>query len=349
MFLELSCSCSASELRPHSQVPVDMFGVRAYPFLRLALAVRVGYWLSVFRFAAGVRHVAVDGLLREPGARGQTVAPCEHGRDGRLPLSGRRKGSSYLTSMNKSHAVKPKGSTDCNRKNANRAQRDPPSHFKDRHTVSFFIPTMASMEPQIHRRNKHNTHTRTTHTHKTQNACKMCDRGSERIGSYLGLNRSRTTPNGNLRSCKEKHQFKFFTSLIFRYASPRTCPFWPFARRLRPSHPLRPARLGAFRAFRAVRTFRACRAVRARAVRALRAFVFFCSFASFAPFASFALSSLRAFRVLRPFRVFVLVARFAGVFVFGAEPRCRCGRRTQGAGRRALGVGRRAQGVGRRA
>jgi hypothetical protein len=77
MFLELSCSCSASELRPHSQVPVDMFGVRAYPFLRLALAVRVGYWLSVFRFAAGVRHVAVDGLLREPGARGQTVAPCE--------------------------------------------------------------------------------------------------------------------------------------------------------------------------------------------------------------------------------------------------------------------------------
>ena len=61
--------------------------------------------------------------------------------------------------MNKSHAVKPKGPTDCNRKNANRAHRDPRFHFKDRHTVSFFISTMASMEPQFHRRNKLNTHT----------------------------------------------------------------------------------------------------------------------------------------------------------------------------------------------
>ena len=60
-----------------------------------------------------------------------------------------------------------KGPTDCYRKNANRARRDPRFHFKDRHTVSFLIPTMASMEPQIHRRNKHNTHTRTTHTHTT--------------------------------------------------------------------------------------------------------------------------------------------------------------------------------------
>ena len=59
--------------------------------------------------------------------------------------------------MNKSHAVKPKGPNDCNRKNANRAQRDPRLHFKDRHTVSFSVPTMASMEPQIHKRNKHNT------------------------------------------------------------------------------------------------------------------------------------------------------------------------------------------------
>ena len=52
-----------------------------------------------------------------------------------------------------------KGPTDCYRKNANRAHRDPRFHFKDRHTVSFFISTMASMEPQFHRRNKLNTHT----------------------------------------------------------------------------------------------------------------------------------------------------------------------------------------------
>ena len=59
------------------------------------------------------------------------------------------------------------GPTDCYRKNANRAQRDPPCHFKDRHTVSFFISTVASMEPQFHRRNKLNTHTCTTQTHTT--------------------------------------------------------------------------------------------------------------------------------------------------------------------------------------
>ena len=41
----------------------------------------------------------------------------------------------------------------------NRAQRDPRSHFKDRHAVSFSVPTMASMEPQFHRRYKLNTHT----------------------------------------------------------------------------------------------------------------------------------------------------------------------------------------------
>ena len=58
-----------------------------------------------------------------------------------------------------------KGPTDCYRKNANRARRDPRFHFKDRHTASFLIPTMASVEPQIHRRNKHNTHTHTRHTH----------------------------------------------------------------------------------------------------------------------------------------------------------------------------------------
>ena len=61
-----------------------------------------------------------------------------------------------------------KGPTDCYRKNANRARRDPRFHFKDRHTVSFLISTMASMEPQIHRCNKYNTHTRTTHTYDTR-------------------------------------------------------------------------------------------------------------------------------------------------------------------------------------
>ena len=82
MFLELSCSCSAGELRPHSQAPVDMFEVRACPLRPITgspLGPCSSCWVlaqRVVRFAAGVRHVAVDGLLREPGTRGQTVAPC---------------------------------------------------------------------------------------------------------------------------------------------------------------------------------------------------------------------------------------------------------------------------------
>ena len=96
-----------------------------------------------------------------------------------------------------------KGPTDCYRKNANRARRDPRFHFKDRHTVSFLIPTMASMEPQIHRRNKHNTHTRTTHTH-TRHTHKTHS-GHTRAHAHTRHARTRYAPRATHASRATRH------------------------------------------------------------------------------------------------------------------------------------------------
>ena len=98
-----------------------------------------------------------------------------------------------------------KGPTDCYRKNANRAHRDPRFHFKNRHTVSFFIPPVASVEPHPQAQQTHHAHTHDTHTHTHTIHTQKTHSGHTRTHAHTRHARTRCAPRATHASRATQH------------------------------------------------------------------------------------------------------------------------------------------------